>query len=139
MASLTDFINDATRDDMQRLEEALLRGEQLLWAVRPVPTAWTAATIPLIAFCPLWLGFIAFWTYAALGFPTSLAAVQALEGERMLFACFSLPFWLIGFWLLSSPWQQKRRMRATASTSSPTAARSSSRKSSFRGTRKPTR
>ncbi len=111
MPALTDFISDATREDQQRLHEALLRGENLRWATRPIPTAWTRNTRPLLFFVPFIFAFLAFWTCGALGFPTSWAEVPAGMAEGGGMALFSIPFWLAGFWAASLPWQQKRRMR----------------------------
>ncbi len=111
MSTLSDFIADATREDAQRLGDALLRGEQLRWAVRPVPTAWTRNTRAMRLLAPLMLAFMAFWTYAALGLPTSWEELMAPNPGDSLLAWFSIPFWLAAFWALSTPWQQKRRMR----------------------------
>ncbi len=111
MPALTDFISDATREDAQRLDEALLRNESLRWALRPVPTPWGPGSLPALIFSIPWLCFVTFWTYAALGFPTSLEELAALQPGRMLFAAFSLPFWAVGIWMLTTPWQQQRRMR----------------------------
>ncbi len=113
MPSLPDFIRDATREDQEQLDAALLRGEQLFWALRPVPTAWTSHTRFVPFFCTIWLGFIAFWTYGALGFPTTMQELEKALGENLAMPLFSIPFWLAGFFLASLPWQQKRRMQRT--------------------------
>ena len=46
-------------------------------------------TIPFLAFCVFWFGFIAFWTWGA---------SQTDEGNLM--ALISIPFWIIGFVIL---------------------------------------
>ncbi len=113
MSGLTDFINDATREEQQQLDVALLRGEQLLWAVRPIPTAWTPQTIIHCASAPMVLAFMAVWTYGALGSPESLDDIMATDGCQLLFAAFSLPFWLVALWMFCQPLLQKHKMRRT--------------------------
>ena len=48
------------------------------------------SNLPLLAFCVFWVGFIAFWTWGALQ-----------TGDDYLMALFSIPFWIIGFVLLT--------------------------------------
>ncbi len=111
MAFLSDFIPDAAREDTQQLANALLRHEELRWAVRPVARAWSLQSTLIFIWSLMWLGFVSVWTYACLGFPKSLDTFLAFNSGRPLFALFSLPFWLMGFWMFCQPWLQKRRMR----------------------------
>jgi hypothetical protein len=55
----------------------------------------------LLGFATFWLAFIAFWTAGALGvfFGQAGGGPQAFN---ILFACFSIPFWLIGFGMLGA-------------------------------------
>lgn len=53
-----------------------------------------AGTVGLLAFATFWLGFIAVWTAGALGFWFQGAKPQPVN---LLFAAFSIPFWMIGF------------------------------------------
>ncbi len=113
MSSLNDHIRDATRDEQQQLDTALLRGEHLRWATRPVPTAWTPITIMQLAAVLPMLAFMAFWTYGALGSPESLDEALARDTWQLAFAAFSLPFWLFALGMLCAPWMQKRKMGRT--------------------------
>ncbi len=114
MASLPDFITDATRDERERLENALLRGEQLRWATRPIPTAATKNTGALFAFALPWLGITAFATWAVLGAPKALDELQLpADKEKWFTLAFLSVFWAVGLLLVSSPWLQKRSMRRT--------------------------
>lgn len=47
----------------------------------------TASDIPLLLFTIFWLGFISFWTWGA-------------SQGSIIFALFSIPFWLVGFTML---------------------------------------
>ena len=46
--------------------------------------------IPFLAFCIIWFSFIAFWTWGA-----------SLADEGQIMALFSIPFWIIGFVILT--------------------------------------
>jgi len=46
---------------------------------------------PLAGFAFVWLAFIAFWTYFSI-----------IMGAPIIFPLFSIPFWMIGFFMLSS-------------------------------------
>ncbi|MEP2023199.1 MAG: hypothetical protein ABJH98_09230 [Reichenbachiella sp.] len=49
---------------------------------------FSASAIPQLAFTCFWLGFITFWTWGA-------------SQGSIIFALFSIPFWLVGFGMLS--------------------------------------
>jgi hypothetical protein len=49
----------------------------------------------LLGFATFWLGFVAFWTVGALG----LFGGQPPGAMGWCFATFSIPFWLVGFWM----------------------------------------
>lgn len=60
------------------------------------PEGMRAATWGLLGFATFWLGFIAFWTIGALGCFGSEPSGPA----NWAFACFSIPFWLVGVAML---------------------------------------
>lgn len=49
-----------------------------------------------LLFSLFWLGFIAFWTAGALGFFFMNGQGQGPKTENIIFALFSVPFWLVG-------------------------------------------
>lgn len=55
-----------------------------------------AATAGMLGFAAFWLTFIAFWTAGALG----IFAGEKPQTFNLMFAAFSIPFWLIGFGML---------------------------------------
>lgn len=55
------------------------------------PAGLQSQTLPLLGFALFWNGFIAYWTVGAISM-----------GAPLLFVLFSLPFWVIGFKILSS-------------------------------------
>ncbi|GAB4139312.1 zinc ribbon domain-containing protein [Thermopirellula anaerolimosa] len=57
------------------------------------------ALVPVMGFAIFWLGFIAFWTIGALGLLGGMKD-NTIGIENILFACFSIPFWLVGFAML---------------------------------------
>ncbi|GAB6165000.1 hypothetical protein JCM19992_10000 [Thermostilla marina] len=52
--------------------------------------------IGIFLFSLFWLGFVTFWTLGALG----IFFGDGLKPENIAFACFSIPFWLVGFGML---------------------------------------
>ncbi len=113
MKSIADFVDGVSLRERAELEKALLQGEQIFWATKPVPVLWCAEVAPLLIFAAVWLGFIAFWTFGALGMPTSAEDLANIKGEQIPFALFSIPFWLVGIGLASSPWWRKRKLEST--------------------------
>jgi eukaryotic-like serine/threonine-protein kinase len=47
------------------------------------------AALVKLGFSVFWLGFVSFWTYGALS-----------EGAPIVFPLFSIPFWLVGAWMV---------------------------------------
>ena len=101
---LSDYINDLNPQERDELERVLEQGERIRWASRPVPKFWQGEYAFLLLFALGWLGAIAFATYDALGKPASLEALADLPLEQLPFVLFLLPFWFIGFLVLSLPW-----------------------------------
>jgi hypothetical protein len=79
-------------------------------AVYLPPKGMRFATWSILCFAASWLGFIAFWTAGALGFFFNKGQPPNLE--EVLFACFSIPFWLVGFGMLGLVLWQARSTRA---------------------------
>lgn len=59
------------------------------------PMGLRLAFLPVMGFAVFWLAFVAFWTAGALGLFSGRMGL-----ENILFACFSIPFWLVGFAML---------------------------------------
>lgn len=79
----------------------LERTERQLGIVVP-PQGMRAATWGLLGFAAFWLAFIAFWTAGVLGFaPFGKMAAGAIPRAQVIFASFSIPFWLAGFGMLA--------------------------------------
>ncbi len=110
MSTISDFVSGVTLREREELERSLLRGESIFWATKPVARLWSVDCVPLMVFATFWLGFIAFWTFGALGMPTSLEDVSKIQPAQIPFALFSIPFWLVGIGLASSPWWRKRKL-----------------------------
>ena len=61
----------------------------------------------LLGFAAVWLAFIAFWTASALG--VFFNPGKAPDMQSVIFACFSIPFWLVGIGLLGVVLWKSRR------------------------------
>lgn len=92
------------------LLECLMQGETALWAAHPVPVLWTKKALGTVVFAIPWLSFTAFWTYMVL-LPGGESKCYEFHAFQIGMALFSIPFWLIGFVLLFSPWLQRRKLR----------------------------
>jgi hypothetical protein len=78
-----------------------LRTEEVL-AVNVPAEGMRVGTLGLLFFTAMWVGFIAFWTAGALGF---LGDPRGRGGHQG-FAFFSIPFWLVGLFMLGAvAWQ----------------------------------
>ncbi len=110
MKNISDFVSGVTLREREELERSLLKGETIFWATKPVARLWSVDCIPLMIFATFWLGFIAFWTFGALGMPTSLEDLSKIQPAQIPFALFSIPFWLVGIVLASSPWWRRRKL-----------------------------
>lgn len=75
----------------------LVRKEDKLLIYLP-PWGLRGPTIALFLFSVLWLGFVAFWTVGALGIFFNPG--EAPKWENIIFAFFSIPFWLVGLGML---------------------------------------
>ncbi|HSC86515.1 MAG TPA: hypothetical protein VLC09_04565 [Polyangiaceae bacterium] len=75
-------------------------GEAVRWSALPAPDAFAKEARGFVYFSIPWLAFIAFWTF------------MAQKGSG-IFAAFSLPFWLVGFWMLLAPIRARKRAGKT--------------------------
>ncbi len=67
--------------------------DKLVIYLPPMGFRWQL--LPMMGFAVFWLGFVAFWTAGALGLFS-----DGVGMANILFACFSIPFWLVGFAML---------------------------------------
>ena len=94
----------------QKIDKELQPGETLIWIEQPIPRFFTAKSITSFLFAIPWTSFAIFWIWGALGFqlPDLREGIQ----PQHLFACFGIPFVLIGLGMLSSPlwvWQAAKK------------------------------
>lgn len=74
------------------------------------PHGMRFANWSLLGFATFWLCFIAFWTAGALGVLGNKGAQP--KQENILFACFSIPFWIVGLGMLGGVLWQARGTRS---------------------------
>lgn len=91
------------------VEKELEMGESIQWIEQPIARFFNASSVASVIFGIPWTSFALFWTYGALGFelPQFTDGIQ----PQHLFALFGVPFILIGFVMLTSPfwaWQAAR-------------------------------
>ena len=77
--------------ERQLIENSLLRGEELLWAGKPVPRMWSPVTIIMMV---MGIFFLCIDSVVILG-------VMEMGGIELL---FSLPFMIAGALMIASPW-----------------------------------
>lgn len=91
------------------LQEELRPSEHIVWSSSPKPSRMMKKTIPIVLFGIPWTAFSLFWIAGASGFE----APNFNHGFG-LFPLFGLPFVLIGFGMLSSPYWAARKAAASA-------------------------
>ena len=102
-----------------RVRSELGRGEQLLWVGQPRPGRFMRSAIPIVLFGIPWTAFAVFWMAAASGMlfgGFGGGGAKGPPGIGAVFACFplfGLPFVLIGFGMLSSPYWMRRKAKRT--------------------------
>ncbi len=90
-------------------------GEQILWTGRPDPKRGRL-TFGIWLFAIPWTAFSLFWVFMATGGLWSATSSNAEKGSlwtQVVFGLFGLPFVLIGFGMLLSPFFGIRKLRAT--------------------------
>jgi hypothetical protein len=95
-----------------RVRSELRDGELLLWVGQPRPGRFARSAIPMVLVAIPFTAFALFWIVAASGM--MLGAFKG--GVHAVFACFplfGLPFVLVGFGMLASPYWMLRRAKRT--------------------------
>lgn len=86
------------------LEEELLDDEKVLWTGMPDPKSSAISALPVLLFAIPWTLFSLFWEGAALAAVISSKGNKGLELFTIVFPLFGVPFVLIGFAMLLSPY-----------------------------------
>ncbi len=101
---------DPAASDLGALVDAELEpGERVIWSGQPIPSRYARMTLPIVLFGIPWTAFALFWMAGASGFK-----VPDFSKGFDVFPLFGIPFVLIGFGLLSSPFWTGRKARRTA-------------------------
>jgi hypothetical protein len=96
--------------EISRLVDAELRnGERVAWTGQPIPGRFARRGIGHVIFGIPWTAFALFWMAGASGFK-----MPDFSQGVGLFPLFGLPFVLIGFGMLSSPYWMRRKALKTA-------------------------
>lgn len=96
--------------DVERLfEEERNPEENLLWSGAPLPGRFARKSLPIVLFGIPWTLFAIFWICAASGF-----SIPDFDKGWDLFPLFGVPFVLVGFGMLSSPWWMRKKALKTA-------------------------
>ncbi|HKP12558.1 MAG TPA: hypothetical protein VJZ91_10625 [Blastocatellia bacterium] len=93
----------------QAAQAQLDAGERLLWYGRPDPKRQLFGSLFVLLFGIPWTAFALFWTAAASG----LVWGELGFGWHSLFALWGVPFVLVGFGMLSSPYWTYRKAKRT--------------------------
>ena len=96
-------------DAQQTAQAQLDAGERLLWFGRPDPKRQLLGSLFILLFGIPWTAFALFWTAAASG----LIWKENGFGWHSLFALWGVPFILVGFGMLSSPYWLYRKAKHT--------------------------
>lgn len=113
--------------DIQQLIQTELKPfERIRWAGQPTVDNMSLKIYTLIfVFGLFWTAFAVFWVLTASGlisifgsgkggFPDVFGS-NRIEPMRLIFACFGIPFILIGLWMLSRPFTAKKKLKQLAS------------------------
>ncbi len=93
----------------QTAQAQLEAGERLLWYGRPDPKRQLLGSLVVLLFGIPWTAFALFWTAAASG----LVWGEMGFGWHSLFALWGVPFVLVGFGMLGSPYWLYRKAQRT--------------------------
>ena len=91
------------------VESELNDEEKIKWVGVPIPRRFAMRAIPIVLFGIPWTAFALFWMAGASGF-----RIPDFKQVTDLFPLFGIPFVLIGFGMLSSPYWMIRKARKTA-------------------------
>jgi hypothetical protein len=90
-----------------QVETELESGERAVWMDQPIPRKMARKTLPGVLFGIPWTAFAIFWVVMA----SHGVAKGGNNGPGIFFPLFGLPFVLIGFGMLSSPYWTARKAR----------------------------
>jgi hypothetical protein len=106
--------SDTTRLPQQLrslVESELQSGERITWMEQPIAGRMARMTLPIVLFGIPWTAFALFWTAGA---AWGTSKMESGPGLFSAFPLFGLPFILIGFGMLSSPYWARRKARRSA-------------------------
>lgn len=103
------FDNNLPKEVASLVDLELEPGERIIWAAQPIPGRFARRSIGLVLFGIPWTAFAIFWIAGASGFK-----IPDFSHGFGFFPLFGVPFVLIGFGLLSSPYWMRRKARRTA-------------------------
>ncbi len=108
-AVATSNLENFSADLQSCVENELESGEKIVWLGQPIAGRFARQAWPIVLFGIPWTAFSIFWMGAAGGFAILGNGGKFLPGG--LFCLFGLPFVLIGFGMLSSPYWMRRSAR----------------------------
>lgn len=98
---------EAVNEQQAVVQSELRDGERLLWADRPDPQRALKQAFVIWIFAIPWTAFAVFWIVMA------ATMSSGAPGPGSFFALFGLPFLLIGFVMLASPWWAQAKAKRT--------------------------
>lgn len=119
---MDEFLFDDSRlpDELDaRVRSELRQNEKLLWVGQPRPGRMARQAWPIVLFGIPWTAFSLFWMAMATGFlfwgndHKQPDVPMGFNIFRFIFPLFGLPFLLVGFGMLSTPYWLIRRARKT--------------------------
>jgi hypothetical protein len=101
-SQMGDFDDPLPPELEDRVNAEVEPGEKVAWIGRPRWSRYILSTLPIVLFAIPWTAFAVFWVVMASG-------AGKAGGGWSLFPLFGVPFVLIGFSMLSSPFWAARR------------------------------
>jgi hypothetical protein len=101
----------------QTVDEELRRNESIRWMGQPSSHSFPWLSLFPFFFGVFWTAFSVFWIGIASGIGDLVEGFRGfdqLEGERLMFALFGVPFLLIGLAMLTAPFWIMRWIKRTA-------------------------
>jgi hypothetical protein len=105
------FADPLPPDMEDRLLTEVEPGERLLWAGRPGMVRFALMTLPIFVFGLIWTAFSTVWVWIT--FRGAVAGAAGGHVDRYLFPLLGLPFAVVGFVMLGSPFWATRKARKT--------------------------
>ena len=101
--------NKLPKDVAALVGAELQPGERIIWTGRPIPGRFARRSIGIVLFGIVWTAFAIFWIAGASRF-----RLPDFSHGFGLFPLFGVPFVLIGFGMLSTPYWMRRKAGRTA-------------------------